>query len=162
VHGQAIQMAHNAGMPITFHAGESGGAQNVLNAMEVYKATRIGHGYNVLQDPRIYAQARKKAHFEVCPTSSMETGTFFDSDWTTHPMVQFVKDARSDGNYPSVNTDDPSVFECSIMDEYKRVLEMGLTIEDIKNCNLCSVEHAFCDDKLKGIMRKKIERYYAG
>lgn len=162
MHGQAIQMAHNAGMPITFHAGESGGAQNVLNAMEVYKATRIGHGYNVLQDPRIYAQARKKAHFEVCPTSSMETGTFFDSDWTTHPMVQFVKDARSDGNYPSVNTDDPSVFECSIMDEYKRVLEMGLTIEDIKNCNLCSVEHAFCDDKLKGIMRKKIERYYAG
>lgn len=162
LHGQAMTIAHDAGMPITIHAGESGGAQNLAKAVDVYKATRIGHGYNVLQDDEAYAEARRKLHFEVCPTSSMETGTFANSDWTSHPMVQFVKDARNDGNYPSISTDDPSVFLCDMMDEYKRVLEMGLTVEDIKNCTLSAIQHAFCDDEMKGIIRKKIEGYYAG
>merc|ERR1712096_359493 len=134
--GQAMAIAQEAGMPITIHAGESGGAGNVTKSAKVYGATRIGHGYNVLKDDEAYAAARKqKLHFEVCPTSSMETGTFKDPDWTKHPMVQFVKDAREDGNYPSINTDDPSVFDCDIMDEYKRVLDMGLSLEDIANCN---------------------------
>ena len=48
------------------HAGESGGAENVREAIEKLKATRIGHGYKVLQDNDVYQLAKdRNAHFEV-------------------------------------------------------------------------------------------------
>ena len=48
------------------HAGESGGPENVREAMEKLKATRIGHGYNILKDNDVYELAKGcDTHFEV-------------------------------------------------------------------------------------------------
>ncbi len=59
-------MAHDAGLHVTVHAAESGPASNVRQAVEELHATRIGHGYRVIEDPSVYQLAKDKGvHFEV-------------------------------------------------------------------------------------------------
>ena len=51
---------------MTVHAAESGPASNVKEAIEVLHATRIGHGYRVIEDSTVYQLAKDKGvHFEV-------------------------------------------------------------------------------------------------
>lgn len=65
-HVTGFKKARAAGLHVTVHAGESGPASNVKQAVEEMGAERIGHGYNVLKDPEIYEFAKKnKVHFEV-------------------------------------------------------------------------------------------------
>ena len=48
------------------HAAESGPPSNVTEAVKVLHATRIGHGYRILEDPSVYEFAKKQnVHFEV-------------------------------------------------------------------------------------------------
>ncbi len=81
-------------MNITIHAGEVGDAQFVERSVKDYGATRIGHGYRVVLDERLMKEMKSRnIHFEVCPTSSLETGGWDfkadeDRDWKGHPAVQ--------------------------------------------------------------------------
>ena len=59
-------MAHEAGLHVTVHAAESGPPSNISEAVNELYATRIGHGYRVLEDKSVYQLARdKNIHFEV-------------------------------------------------------------------------------------------------
>lgn len=65
-HVEGFKKAKELGFNITVHAGESGPAANVKEAIEKLGATRIGHGYHVIDDESIYQLAREKGiHFEV-------------------------------------------------------------------------------------------------
>ena len=65
-HIDGFRQAREMGLHITAHAGESGPAANVRQAIEVLGAERIGHGYHVVEDEEIYRFAReRKVHFEV-------------------------------------------------------------------------------------------------
>ena len=65
-HIEGFKKAKDLGLNITVHAGESGPAANVKTAIEELGATRIGHGYHVIDDESIYQLAREKGiHFEV-------------------------------------------------------------------------------------------------
>lgn len=65
-HIDGFLTAKKLGLHVTVHAGESGPAENVRQAIEDLGAERIGHGYHVLQNEDIYCLAReKKIHFEV-------------------------------------------------------------------------------------------------
>jgi len=67
--------AKEAGLKITVHAGEWGGAENVREAIEVLGADRIGHGVRVLEDPNVVALAKERGTaFEVCVTSNYQSG----------------------------------------------------------------------------------------
>ena len=61
-----LQRAREAGLHVTVHAGESGPAEHVKQAIEVLHAERIGHGYRTVEDPKVYNLARRSGiHFEV-------------------------------------------------------------------------------------------------
>lgn len=65
-HIDGFRAARELGLHVTAHAGESGPASNVKQAIELFGAKRIGHGYHVLDDEEIYQLAREKGvHFEV-------------------------------------------------------------------------------------------------
>ena len=67
--------AKEKGIHRTVHAGEVGPAKCVQQALDLLHAERIGHGYRVLEDEKLYQRClRDKVHFEVCPTSSLLTG----------------------------------------------------------------------------------------
>jgi adenosine deaminase len=94
LHRRAIDLAREAGLGITLHAGEADDGARVLEAIEL-GATRIGHGVRLAMGegagermaqvaamtlpttgakPGTAVQAARKVHFEVCPTSNTHTG----------------------------------------------------------------------------------------
>ena len=99
--------------------------------MDVYGASRIGHGYRSV-GMQAYDYARSKGvHFELCPTSSVSTQAIeLDKadgslQWKTHPISRFFLDGTS----CSINSDDPAVFRSSLTDELVIcVKEMGLSL----------------------------------
>ena len=75
-HYDAMQKAASLGIPVTLHAGENADPENVRKAVLKYGARRIGHGYRASDDPKFLKSVcvDRNIHFEVCPTSSLETG----------------------------------------------------------------------------------------
>lgn len=91
----AMALARNAGLGVTFHAGEADDGSRVLEAVAL-GATRIGHGINVMyarsaaQQKEWLNQARAAAtHFEVCPTSNVHTGAV--ASLATHPLHDMIE-----------------------------------------------------------------------
>lgn len=161
-HFEAFQRAKELGLNITIHAGEVGGSDFVQRAVNEYGATRIGHGYQIAQDPNVMEEMRRKnVHFEVCPTSSDETGGWtYDPidgrDWKKHPAIHMLRYGLNVG----LNSDDPAVFDTSLTWQYRiAVGKMGLT----KNCILRTLEYSihssFLDQEGKAILRSRIKDY---
>jgi adenosine deaminase len=79
LHRRAIDIAREAGLGMTLHAGEADDGARVLEAIAL-GATRIGHGVRLaMGDGAAQRMAQVAAmadavHFEVCPTSNTHTG----------------------------------------------------------------------------------------
>nr|XP_006814765.1 PREDICTED: adenosine deaminase-like [Saccoglossus kowalevskii] len=107
--------AVRCGIHRTVHAGESGPSAHVKTAIDVMKAERIGHGYHVLEDEKLYERVLEdQIHFEVCPMSSYYLSSAGTENFRKHPAVRFAKDNL---NF-SFNTDDESIFETSLPNEF--------------------------------------------
>ncbi len=110
--------AQAAGLHITVHAGEWGGAANVRQAIEQLQAERVGHGVRVMEDPTVVALAyERRIPFEVCVTSNYQSGVV--SSLTAHPLLPMLVA----GLDVTLNTDDPSISQISLSDEYRLVVE---------------------------------------
>ena len=110
--------AQQSGLKLTIHAGEWGGAENVREAFEIFNADRIGHGVRVVDDPSVIAMARERgAAFEVCVTSNYQTGVTPVS--SVHPLIKMLQE----GINVIICSDDPSVSQITLTDEYHRVCE---------------------------------------
>lgn len=104
-HREAINIARDAGLGITLHAGEADEGSRVLEAAAL-GATRIGHGVHIMNAPDAAQQrawideARQLGlHFEVCPTSNVHTG--IAPSVAAHPVRAMVEAGLS----VSVSTD---------------------------------------------------------
>lgn len=115
--------AKQAGLKLTVHAGEWGGASNVREAIEVLNAERIGHGVRVLEDPAVVDLAReRRTVFEVCVTSNYQTGSI--PSLPEHPLMKMV----AAGLNIVLATDDPSISQITLTDEYRRAcVELGMS-----------------------------------
>lgn len=112
-----------AGLNVSIHAGEWGGAANVREAIELLQADRIAHGVRVLEDPAAVAVARERqTPFEVCMTSNYQSGVV--PSLTAHPLLKMIEA----GLYVTINTDDPSISQITLSDEYRLAVEnLGLS-----------------------------------
>ena len=119
--------AKQAGLKITIHAGEWAGSESVSNAILYLGADRIGHGVRVLEDPKVVELAREKEiPFEVCVTSNYQSGVI-PSD-NVHPITRML----DLGLNASINTDDPSISQITLSDEYQFICDdLGLSIDNL-------------------------------
>jgi adenosine deaminase len=131
--------ARQAGLNITMHAGEWGGAENVREAIEQFSAGRIGHGVQVLDDPSIVSLARERAiPFEVCLTSNYQTGAV--KKLSEHPAPRMI----AAGLNVNFNTDDPSISQITLGGEYRVVVdELNIPLEILKERILAGAQAAF-------------------
>jgi len=144
--------ARQAGLKLTVHAGEWAAAANVQEALEALNAERIGHGVRVLEDPNTVALARERGTaFEVCMTSNYNTGVV--PSLKKHPIMKMM----NGGLNVIIGTDDPSILQITLADEYRLAcedLEMGLKI--LKERILAAVQASFLSVTERGKLMENI------
>ncbi len=145
--------AREAGLGITIHAGEWAGVQNVLYAIEMMGAQRIGHGVRVLDNSSAIALALDRGTiFEVCVTSNVQSGVF--QRFIDHPL----KVMHDVGLRTTVNTDDPAVSNITLADEIHIVAaSLGFELEDLRKMTLTAAEASFLPPDEKQLLIKQFE-----
>jgi adenosine deaminase len=151
--------AKQNGMYVTIHAGEWGPAQNIQEAILQLGADRIGHGVRVLEDPAVTALAcERQIPFEVCVTSNYQSGVV--SALRVHPLPRML----SQGLNVTVNTDDPSISQITLSDEYRRTcLDLGLNVQALGERVLAAANAAFLPvderEKLVATINHEIQEF---
>jgi adenosine deaminase len=137
-----LREARQAGLKLTIHAGEWGGAANVREALEVFNADRIGHGVRVEEDASTVALARERGiPFEVCVTSNYQTGVA--PSLHNHPLMKMLRD----GLCVTIGTDDPSISQITLTDEYQRACEeLEMPQQMLKERILVAAQAGFLPD----------------
>lgn len=145
---EVFREAREAGLHITVHAGEWGGAGNVAQAITQLSAERIGHGVRVMEDPAVVALARERGTtFEVCITSNYQTGVV--PGLADHP----VRDMLAAGLNVTLNTDDPGISQITLSDEYCLASEnFGIPLATLRERALAAAQAAFLpEDERQGL-----------
>ncbi len=136
---KVFQRAREAGLHVTVHAGEWGGAGNVAAAINQLGAERIGHGVRVLEDPAVVALAQERGTvFEVCVTSNYQTGVV--SSLKEHPFQKMI----AAGLNVTINTDDPSISQITLGDEYYTICEkLEVPLDTLRQRVMAAANAAF-------------------
>ena len=142
---RAYQIAADAGLECTVHAGEFDSARGMVEAMEHLPIKRIGHGVNVIHSPETMAMVKDKGiALEVCPTSNIFLGLF--KDMNSHPFPRLY-DA---GIKISISSDDPPFMSTTLAQEYQRVQESYQYSDKVMNdITKMAIEAAFVDEKTR-------------
>ncbi|RPJ51849.1 MAG: adenosine deaminase, partial [Chloroflexi bacterium] len=146
--------ARESGLHITVHAGEWGGAENIRQAIVDLDAERIGHGVRVLEDPAVLALVRERqTPLEVCVTSNYQSGAV--PALHDHPLPRLV-DA---GLNVTLNTDDPSISNICLSDEYRLVLgDFDLSPGVLKQCILNGARASFLPEAQSRALESNLDR----
>lgn len=149
----SFDIAREAGLPLTCHAGEWGGASMVAETIRDLRVARIGHGIGAIDDPALIAQiAEEEIVLEVCPGSNVVLRAV--KDWDSHPIAKL----RDKGVKVTVSTDDPPFFHTTMTAEYEMLHRtFGWDEEDFKVLNDAALAAAFCDEKTKARVAKRLE-----
>jgi len=145
---EVFKKARALGLPFTIHAGEAAGTESIKKALD-FGAIRIGHGVRCLEDSSVVEElVRKGVVLEVCPISNLQT----KATGEPHPIDKIF----ATGVKITINTDNNTVSNTSLVEEYRYVLEnTDLTVEDIKMMNVIAAEAAFVlEDKKVELVEK--------
>jgi len=136
---KAFLRAAEAGLGITIHAGEVTHASSVRMAIEELGAQRIGHGVRIASDPEVIELIRSRGvALEMCPTSNIQTAAV--RNLMAHPLGRLHRH----GVMVTINTDDPSVSNTTLTDEYLVAIRgIGLTLSELKETIMNAARAAF-------------------
>jgi adenosine deaminase len=136
-------LANNLEIPFTLHAGEAAGADSVRSAIS-YGAKRIGHGINSIHDEQLMKYlADEKIPLEICPKSNLDTKTIKSFDEL--PIKEFL----NRGIMVTINTDDMTVSNTNLKNEYKIMTKIGLTDKQMRQIAINSINAAFINEAEK-------------
>jgi adenosine deaminase/aminodeoxyfutalosine deaminase len=124
--GDVFAFARGAGLHLTAHAGESMGPESIRAALAI-GAERIGHGIAAAEDDALMFHLHERdIPLEICITSNLVTGVVQRVE--EHPVRRLFE-----AGVPIVlNTDDPAMFGCTLVGEYKLAAErFGFSQEEL-------------------------------
>ena len=147
---EPIALARKYGYRVTIHAGETGIGKNVLEAVELLGAERIGHGIFIRDCAEAYKIVKEKGiTLEVCPTSNVQTKAV--NSLSEHPVCEFHRD----GIKVTVNTDNRTVSDTDMTNECSLVFnKFNITEEDYRQIYYNSIEASFADIETKEKLKK--------
>lgn len=140
-----FQRAHQAGLAITAHSGEVSDPKHILTSIKKLKAKRIGHGVQAITSLDVISEL-KKHHIplELCPTSNVMTQAV--PSIREHPIKKLMKA----GVPVTINSDDPTLFDTTLSNEYKTCVEnLDFSIQEIKKTILTAFHHSFLPQEKK-------------
>ena len=147
-----FKLAREYGYKVTIHAGEAASGENVLDAINILKADRIGHGVKIKDHEKAYNLVKdKKILLELCPTSNVQTKTV--DSYEVHPFYTFYKDNL----HVSINTDNRTVSDINLSSELNVIFDtFKLGLEDYKIIYRNAVEASFADKETKEYLNSLI------
>ena len=111
---EAFDVARDAGLLSTPHAGELDGPHSVVAAVELLGADRIGHGVRCVERPGLPEHlAELGVCLDVCPSSNVALSVV--PDLRSHPLPELL----GAGVRVSLNADDPLLFGPGLLEEYE-------------------------------------------
>ena len=134
-----FRQARREGLHVTVHAGEAGDPKNIEEAITRLEAERIGHGVRSIENPSVLRLLRdRNVALEICPTSNIQTGVV--RHFWHHPLPNLIAlKIRL-----SINTDDPSLTDTTLTDEYWVAMQaMGVSLDQIKQTIVTAAEVSF-------------------
>jgi adenosine deaminase len=156
-HRAAFEAASAGGLRTTVHAGEWGGAAQVRRALEV-RPDRIAHGPLAIEDPDLCRElAYRAVTLDLCPTSNVQAGIVPSVE--AHPLAALHRA----GVPVSLSTDDSTVSNVSLSDEYERAVNrIGLTLPELWAIDRHALSVAFADAGTITALSTEFEAWGAG
>lgn len=149
----SFDMAREAGMRLTCHAGEWGGPDMVADTIRDLRPERIGHGINAIRDLALVDRiAEQGITLEVCPGSNVFLKAA--KSWKDHP----IRALRDRGVRVTVSTDDPPFFGTTMTKEFEGLERaFGWDEEVFADLQRVALDAAFCDAATKDKIGKRLE-----
>ncbi|WP_431075535.1 adenosine deaminase [Microbacterium phyllosphaerae] len=140
----AYDLAREAGLKLSAHAGEHGNPDEVLEALDLLKVDRLDHGYAALEDEEL----RNRIAKSQLPVSAC---WFVDYPaWEVPGRIRDYIAMQEAGWNISVNSDDPALIGPELHDCFiDAALHMKWTVEDAERYSLAGVKGSFADDATK-------------
>jgi aminodeoxyfutalosine deaminase len=155
----AYKRAADAGLHLLAHAGETGGPEQIRDAIDLLGAERIGHGIAAIRDPSLMLRlAERRITLEVCPTSNLCTNALnlqlngTDLSLLDHPLPKLFRA----GIPVCISTDDPAMFHTSLIDEYLHAHKMGLSLDELLQINRAAFDHAFLPTDRRSVLLRSM------
>lgn len=153
IHRAAVELAHDADVPVTLHAGENCCPEHIKEAVDL-GAARIGHGVHLFKLPTVEQRvAELRIPLEVCPTSNLQINGFMKR-YADHPLKRYY-----DLGIPiTLNTDNRLMSQVDLTHEYAAVVRaFSFRREDVKRIVLAGVDATFAPDSIKESLRQRVE-----
>jgi len=154
-YARAYEIAHDAGLGLTCHAGEWAGPESVRGALALpVPLTRLGHGVRAIEDPALVRElAERGTVLEVCPTSNVVLDAY--PDYAAHPFP-VLRDA---GVRVTLGSDDPPYWDATIGGEYAVARrEWGLDDADLLGVTRTALEAAFVPGDLRNALLARTQQ----
>ncbi len=154
-HKHAYQIAHEAFLGKTVHAGEDYGPESIFQAIGDLHADRIGHGTWLFSEDKIEAGipdkkayvdalvqfiADKRVTLEVCLTSNQQTVPELAADLSKHPFAEMRKRKLS----TTFCTDNRLVSNTTVSRELGRAVEaFDLSAREVRDTLIYGFKRSF-------------------
>lgn len=149
---ELFKLAAEHEIPFTIHAGEAGDKEWQINSLKSaieFGAKRIGHGVGLIHSKELRDLVREKEIVvECCLTSNLQTKAA--DELSNHP----IKLLWDEGIKVTVNTDNMTVSNTTIPNEYELLRKLGFTDADIRKMQMNAVDGAFTSTNEKTRIKK--------
>ncbi|MBL1406226.1 MAG: adenosine deaminase [Rhizobiales bacterium] len=148
---KAFDIARDAGLKLTTHAGEFCGPQSVEQSLNHLKVERIGHGVRSIEDLDLVKRlVDENITLEVCTMSNIALNVYPKLE--DHPF----KKLEQAGCKVTLNSDDPPHFHTSLKHEYEIAKKtFGYNDKALLGFTRNAIEAAFVDDETKKCLLAK-------
>lgn len=162
LHRPAIELAREAGLHVTIHAGEGDGVASIARALAC-GTERIGHGARIIEDTVVHGGEivdlgpvarevlERRIPLEICPTSNLDTKMYPSA--AAHPVGVLYRA----GFAVTLNTDNRLMSATSMGQEFALVAEhCGMDVDDLQTATRTAVRAAFCDEGTRAAIASRV------
>lgn len=147
---EQFEYAKELNIPFTIHAGEASDASSVVTALSM-GAKRIGHGIHSIDDQKVIDYLKKhNIPLEICPKSNLDTKAI--TKFEELPVKELLKQ----GVKVTINTDDMTVSNTNLENEFNILKDIGLNDDELEQIAFNSIDASFLNDDEKNQLRKFI------
>ncbi len=132
-----------AGLGVTVHAGETGGPEEVRDAVEALEPTRIGHGIKSAFDPAVMGLLREREIvLEVCPSSNLNTAVVRDLG----EVRRIIRLLLVHGVPLAISTDGPEMLRSTLRGEFNLLLRNEImSLDEVRGAIATAHRASFVD-----------------